>query len=212
MISKRLNKSTAKKVEKYVRKRTLLDRFEDLIEDTRFEDPYYYVWRKFKFHNWNPRILYRQTKYGVQNLIRWFPVIWTDRDWDWRYYLEMQIKKLEGMEKSIRSGHHVYGWRDADNIKKVLFALKRLEADDYHENAFINHDRKWGKINSSFGEKDENNCREWIMNRSNAVTDKEKEQERKESRKLFKHSEYMKKQDLEYANKIITKYLFHWWD
>ena len=44
------------------------------------------------------------------------------------------------------------------------------------------------------------------------TTEKEIETERKATRRLYKHSAYMQKQDLEYATKIINKYLFHWWD
>lgn len=216
MKTKQLSKSTAERLKKFLDRERLIDKvvdkFEDMIEDTRFEDAYYYCYRKFKWGWWNPSTAYYKVKYGVQNLIKWFPVIWNDRDWDWIFWVEMNVKKLDGMEKSIRSGHHLYGWRDADNIHKAILALNRILEDDYHENAFRNHDRKWGKLETSFGPPDDKGCVEWLGRRGKATTEKEKEQERRESRKLFKHSEYMKHQDLEFANKIITKYLFHWWD
>jgi len=214
MKSKRLDKTRTVAIEKFLnRKANLLEKFEDLIEDTVFEEPYYATWRKLRFSSWNPKTAYYRVKKGVQNLIKWFPIIWNDRDWDWHYWLEMNIKKLGDMEKTIREhGCHVHHIRDADTIRKAVLALKRLEADDYHENAFVNHNKKWGKLKVSWGDKDKNNCREWLSNRDGAVTDKEKEQERKETRRLFKHSDYMQRQDLEYATSIINKYLFHWWD
>ena len=213
MKSKALSKSAVEKLEKFLAEReTIIDKFEDLIEDTCFEDPYYWMYRKFKFGYLNPRTCYYKVKYGVQNLIKWFPLIWNDRDWDWHYWLEMNIKKLEGMEESIRNGCHTRCEFDADKIKLALLALKRLEADDYHDNAFMFHNKKWGKLKTSWGEKDELNCREWLSSRDKARTDKEIEQERKESRRLFRHADYLQKQDIRYANEIITKYLFHWWD
>jgi hypothetical protein len=226
MKSKPLDKSTAEKIEKslteitldeirdtlHPRRKTLGDRWEDLIEDTWVEDSYYWCYRKFKFGYWNPRTAYRIVSAGVKNLIKWFPIIWNDRDWDWHYWLTMNIKKLEGMEKSIRNGHHLYGWRDADNIRKALLALKRLEDDDYHDNAFKNHDAKWGKMVTSWGVRDERGSTEMFFNRPNANTDEEKALERKEFGRCIKHMDYMQKQDIEYANGIITKYLFHWWD
>lgn len=217
MKSKPLSKSTAKGLKKYLDRERLIDKivdkFEDLIEDTWLDKPYYYCYRQFKWGWWNPRTAYYSVKHGVRNLIKWFPIIWNDRDWDWHYWLEMNIKKLESMDKNIReNGNHVYHIRDADNIRLATLALKRLKEDNYHENSFRNHNKKWGKIETSWGEKDEYNCCEWIMTRGKAVTDKEKEQERKESRRCFKHGDYMQRQDLEFATKIINKYLFHWWD
>jgi hypothetical protein len=205
----------SKLMKKLMRERPIdkvVDWFEDLIEDTVFEKPYNYVYRKFTWGWWNPRTMYYKVKYGVQNLWRWFPLIWNDRDWDWRYWLEMNIKKLEGMEVSIRNGHHLYGWRDADNIHKAVLALKRLLDDDYGENAFRNHKKKYGKLNMTFGERDERGMSECIFSRPNANTEKEIKAERVATHRLYKHQGYMQKQDLEYATKIINKYLFHWWD
>ena len=31
----------------------------------------------------------------IKNLIRWFPVIWNDRDWDSEFTLDILLKKLE---------------------------------------------------------------------------------------------------------------------
>ena len=41
----------------------------------------------------------RDIKSGVRNLVRWFPVIWNDEDWD-QYYLYVILKqKLKASEK-----------------------------------------------------------------------------------------------------------------
>jgi hypothetical protein len=213
MKSKQLSKSAAEKLEKFLKSReTIVDKFEDMIEDTVFDKPYYYLYRKFKFGYLNPRTAYYKVMYGVQNLIKWFPIIWNDRDWDWHYWLEMNIKKLEGMEESIRNGCHVHCERDADQIKLALLALKRLESDEYHEMVFKPHDKKWGKLDTSFGQPDEQKCVEMLFNRDNVRTAEDEKQERKEFMRLMKHRDYLQKQDLEYATKIISKYLFGWWD
>lgn len=152
-------------------------------------------------------------KYGIQNLIAWFPVIWNDRDWDWRYWLQMNHKKLSRMEHKIRrDGCHVRAADDADNIKKAILAIERLLADDYHENAFKHHDEKYGELKMNFGEPDELGCVEALFSRSKVTAESMENYEHKASGRLHKHSDYMQKQDLEYATKIINKYLFHWWD
>ena len=35
--------------------------------------------------------------YGVENLIKWFPIIWNDRDWDHVYLLRIMEKKMRQM-------------------------------------------------------------------------------------------------------------------
>jgi hypothetical protein len=79
MKSKQLSKLTAEKLQKFLDRERIVDKivdkFENLIEDTWLDKPYYYVYRKFKWGWWNPRTAYYKVKYGVQNLWRWFPVI-----------------------------------------------------------------------------------------------------------------------------------------
>ena len=129
------------------------------------------------------------------------------------FWLKMNHAKLKSMEYNIRNnGNHVHCARDADNIKKAVLAIERLMADDYHDNAFKNHDKKYGNLDVTFGEPDERQCSQMFFSRPKAMTEREKHYEDKASRRLHNHSDYMKKQDLEYATKIINKYLFHWWD
>lgn len=75
----------------------------------------------------------RNIRYGIKNIIKWFPVIWNDRDWDYRYIYEILHKKLELKEQFFRSDKtHVADWEQtADEIKEVKDALKRLIDDDY---------------------------------------------------------------------------------
>lgn len=214
MKTKQLNKSMVKRLQKFLGGERLIDKFEDLIEDTWLDKTYYYCYRKFKWGWWNPRTAWYKIKYGVGNLIQWFPLIWNDRDWDYIYWIEMNIKKLKRMENLIRNkGIHLYNVRDADNIHLAILALKRIHEDNYHDNAFKIHNKKYGKLRTEMVPcNDGTGCSKMIFHRDKAITKKDQECERKASRRLIKHSQYMQKQDLEYATKIINKYLFTWWD
>lgn len=163
-------------------------------------------------------------KYGVINLVKWFPVIWKDRDWDYHFWIRLNLKKLRGMEKSIRNGHHVRCEEDADNIHKAILALERLEADDYILDVNKWHDKKYGelKMDSVPCDVDGNDLPEgekptlYRCDFSTTKWDELTESEKKLSdflrSKNYKRADYLKKQDLEYVTKIINKYLFHWWD
>ncbi len=45
---------------------------------------------------------FRSIKYGIKNLITWFPIIWKDRDWDHWYLYKILRFKLIQMENLQR--------------------------------------------------------------------------------------------------------------
>lgn len=67
---------------------------------------------------------------GIKNLIRWFPIIWRDRDWDWKFLACIMEFKLRTMSENMR----IYGVattaaRDARQMLICAELLKRLQAD-----------------------------------------------------------------------------------
>jgi hypothetical protein len=69
---------------------------------------------------------------GVKNLIRWFPVIWKDRDWDDHYIWTMMIKKISFQADYIRhKGHHVDNIRDAQRMELAVRLMKRVSEEYY---------------------------------------------------------------------------------
>jgi hypothetical protein len=88
----------------------------------------------YHFHNFlelfyhHPRLVL----YGIQNLIKYFNVIWNDRDWDFIYILTILKKKLECVEEHTRRyGYHENDIQDADNIKLCIDLIDKLIEDDY---------------------------------------------------------------------------------
>lgn len=73
-------------------------------------------------------------KYGVRNLVRWFPIIWHDRNWDHYYIFTMLRKKLIHTEDCIRYGHHDMSVKsEADRIKTCVLLIDRIIKDEYYE-------------------------------------------------------------------------------
>jgi hypothetical protein len=149
----------------------------------------------------------RNVKYGVQNLVKWFPVIWTDRWWDLYFIYPILHKKLSMVEKATRKyGHHVHAERDADKIKVCVLLLKRIMDDGYFKNAFKRHNEKWGDSNVSFEDS-------FIkITYEKAKTEEDKKEERKDFKRAVEHEELLNQQDINYLFKMMSKHLRTWWD
>lgn len=157
----------------------------------------------------------RNIKYGILNLIKWFPVIWQDRDWD-HYYLYVILQhKLKHMEHlHIHYSHLMSGSQTAKEIKTCLILLERLMEDEYHENASIEYHKKWGrpKFNWTKLPDDERNYSELEITHKYVKTKKDESQNIKDFHRTCDHERNMRKQDIEYLFKYMEKHIEGWWD
>ena len=92
-----------------------------------WEFKYQYLWRDFKT--------------GVKNIIYWLPVIWKDRNWDYRYIYTILQHKLKAQSKYIGDrGIHVSAERDAEIMMTCVRLIDKVgeefyssEYSDYHK-------------------------------------------------------------------------------
>jgi hypothetical protein len=97
-----------------------------------FRVPYRWLPRTF----WtNIRSCWIDVTHGIHNIIRWTPVIWFDADFDWSYLAVVMEYKLRRMSKVLGEGHHLHRERDAKQTLICAELLRRLQAEDYYENA-----------------------------------------------------------------------------
>ena len=117
------------------------------------------------------------------------------------------------MEHNIRyDGHHLYREKDADQIKVCILLIKRIMDDDYGENAFKRHDEKWGDSEMNFIPTDNPELSEMKIDYENVVTEKDKEQERKDFKLAIEQEEMLKKQDTDLLFKLMARHIRSWWD
>jgi hypothetical protein len=77
---------------------------------------------------------------SVNSLIRWFPIIWNDRDWDHHYIFEILKHKLIFMSKSIREkDNHTLAEYDANRMMLCVRLIDKVQNEDYM-NELINDD------------------------------------------------------------------------
>ena len=119
----------------------------------------------------------------IKNLIRWFPVIWNDQDWDSEYTLDILLKKLEHQRDFFLSKdtHLANSWETADEIDIAISKLRRTrDSWEYYEQPANDElDKKWG-IGVMRTEKYGVNCREIIFDREFIKTPKDEAKYKKE--------------------------------
>lgn len=92
------------------------------------------LWWKFEGRYYH-KDLYR----GVKNLIKWFPVIWRDRDWDHSYIFKILEHKLKSQAKYIGDrGIHVSAKRD-EEIMLTCVRLMECVRDDYYQMEYTDY-------------------------------------------------------------------------
>ena len=91
---------------------------------------------------------FRNTKRGIVNLIKWFPVIWKDRDWDHYYIYSIWYKKFDNMEEFFNSDKAWTAKSEgiAEQIHEVKLLCEKLMKDDYLEEALKPYEEKYGDV------------------------------------------------------------------
>jgi len=85
------------------------------------------LWWKFE-----ARYYHRDLIYGVKNLIRWFPTIWKDRDWDDHFIWEIMKQKLKFQSKFIdEKDFYVGAKRDVEIINTCIRLIEKIRTEEY---------------------------------------------------------------------------------
>ena len=145
--------------------------------------------------------------HNIKNIIRWLPIIWRDRDWDYGFIYEILYQKLKNMELFFRSDK-VYAKDALKFAHQIMVAknlCKRLSEDNYLHNAMFWHDKKYPEPIVFEFEPDE------ISGYKKLLPDKNLKRSQS-FKKCGEHSRYMKKQDLDYLFKYMRKHIQNWWD
>ena len=69
---------------------------------------------------------------SCHNLIKWFPTIWNDRDWDGHYILKILQKKIEFQRKElVNANRHTRIESDNRDMTLALNLLERVKEEYY---------------------------------------------------------------------------------
>ncbi len=83
------------------------------------------------------RIIIRNFIIGIQNLIKWFPAIWKDREWDHVFILDILKQKLYFTAKYNIEQEHYVGWEREVELMTTCIKLIGYINSNYYENKII---------------------------------------------------------------------------
>lgn len=101
---------------------------------------------------------------GVKNLIRWFPTIWNDRDFDYYYTIEVLKKKLlfqaEAMKKhSLHENASV----SIEQLRTCAVLLHVVQNESYFDDVLLKPDMTEEDVNKATKEHDEARLKAFLI-------------------------------------------------
>jgi len=118
---------------------------EDFFEDLK-NRPRPNIFRRIQlWWNHEGRYLHKEIKWGIQNLIYWFPIIWKDRNWDGHYIFDVLKHKLKAQANYIgRRDFHTRAQLDARRMRLCVKLIQKIN-DDYYNLEYMDYhkDRVW---------------------------------------------------------------------
>ncbi len=86
----------------------------------------------------------KEFKSSVNKLIRWFPIIWKDRDWDDHYIWEIMKNKLRWQAKYIGDrDFHTRADMDARRMRLCANLMDKVQDEFYSSEYMDYHESKW---------------------------------------------------------------------
>ena len=151
-------------------------------------------------------IFVKKTIQGIVNIIKWFPILWRDRDYDHYFFFVLLRRKLISAHKFFEDiSVWSYKNKETEKIKLCVMLLNRIIGDNYDDMVFEKHNRRWGTPVFNIGVDGELNIVRPNVNKENEI------QEREEFKNCVRHVVYMRKQDVKYLFNLLTKCVLEWW-
>jgi hypothetical protein len=91
------------------------------------------------------RYIHKEIKWGIQNIIYWFPVIWKDRHWDDHFIFEVLKHKLKAQANEIGTkDRHTRAQLDAKRMRLCVKLIELVQDETYATEYMDYHkDRVW---------------------------------------------------------------------
>lgn len=143
---------------------------------------------------------------NIVHVISWIPVLWDDRDYDYLFLYIVIKHKLERMRRHHEKDKIIADWKEvADQIGIAIDCLDRLIKDEYVDDDYAKHVKKYG----SFMDRGE------MVPGPNGASvmykHVSKPGEVADMRRIGKVEHLLIKSDLETFGKVFAEHSREWW-
>ena len=158
--------------------------------------------------------LIRNLQHGLCNLWYWLPTIWRDRDWDSYFLYTIMQKSIRSLRKGIHKRNiHVWCEKKVQSMRICEALIDRLMKDEYIDIVFCRHDKKWGDLEVTHKQCEDNpELYQMLFHRDGAKTEEQKKQEHTEWLVLSGVMDSVQNRDRHWLFSIMEKYIDRWWD
>ena len=85
----------------------------------------------------------KRTIKQVCKVLRWIPILWRDRDWDYYFVYEILKQKLIDTERHVRKDSlHMFNEQDADSILKAIELISKVQTE-YYLDKYLSETTEW---------------------------------------------------------------------
>jgi hypothetical protein len=173
-------------------------------------------WGDIKFNFWyytkKPFTFFRGIRRWLVASFQYSRFLWDNHyDWDWIYLLTLLQFKLSRMRENTLEGYHLGKEKTAKKMRTCELLIERIVHDDYCKMEYEEHENKWGKLKMFSEQRTKNGSVEVLIMRDKARNDLSREKEWAEHKKIIEKADKLKKQEINYLFKTISKNLLYWW-
>jgi hypothetical protein len=187
-------------------KRNVFEKIEDwfldhsAVKDKKLEKIYFKIYRFFSIFE---DIYWYGPKNFIYNVWLYKSILWSDKWFDFYYFLNIIKFKLKNDAKKYKKyGITTSAHKYALQMEICVILLDKIIKDDYCAKEIDDHDKKW-KMGNNFND---------YINKKSHLSDKDKEQQRKEFLDIIKKADEEKDKDINKVFDIIKKNILYWWD
>jgi hypothetical protein len=160
-----------------------------------------------------------QTTEGIRNLIKWFPIVWKDRDFDSSYIMEILLFKMKNtrdlLNKTLNENSDDERERSTRLISECIDLLSKVHNDyvSYIEPEMERFEEKWPKIQNELIPVEGRPRMYQMIDVSEKLLTEEQIEDREHALRIhYKIAENNRKRDFENAMAIFVENYDYWWD
>jgi hypothetical protein len=156
---------------------------------------------------------------NLKKVIEFLPIVWKHQDWDYGYIFTFNYELHKRLYKALYiDGVHLPNKNHKRALQTIQELYNRLSKEEYSNLVDEELTRLYGDEEYYFKPVLGSENKTWgpyttlESTREDRLTLDQRKQYHKKMRDLYKHAEYLKKQDKELLSKLLIKYSDHFWD